>query len=126
MDCHSPRCPAHDPHLLRDVPLRHRTPGAVGAALALAGFVAEVLADEVHAHPAGVHALIRLAALVSRNPAAAAGVLDRTGRLVPGMDADLVVLDEQDRVVRTLVEGRTVYDAADSDRNPSQGDRGSP
>lgn len=163
-------------------PLRHRTPGAVGAALALTGFGAEVIADEVHVHPAAVHALIRargagevvlvtdairftgtttsdgrlqdrpvavrdgavrfddgqlvgsvltmdaalrnvlritgrpleeLWPLVSRNPAAAAGVLDRTGRLEPGLDADLVVLDEHHRVMRTLVGGRTVYDAAD-------------
>lgn len=165
-------------------PLRHRTPGAVGAALALAGFGAEVIADEVHVHPAAVHALIRargadevvlvtdairptgtttsdgrlqgrpiavrdgavrfndgqlvgsvltmdlalrnvlritgrplteLWPLVSRNPAAAAGVADRTGRLAPGLDADLVVLDEQHRVLHTLVEGRTVYDAAGGD-----------
>ncbi len=164
-------------------PLRHRTPGAVGAALALAGFGAEVIADEVHVHPAAVHALIRargadevvlvtdairptgtttsegrlqgravsvrdgavrfddgqlvgsvltmdlalrnvlrftgrplteLWPLVSRNPAAAAGVAHRTGRLQPGLDADLVVLDEQHHVVRTLVGGRTVYDAADT------------
>lgn len=163
-------------------PLQHRTPGAVGAALALAGFGAEVIADEVHVHPAAVHALIRARGtdevvlvtdairptgtttsagrlqdrpvevrdgavrfgdgqlvgsvltmdralrnvmritgrpltemwpLVSRNPAAAAGVLDRTGRLAVGLDADLVVLDEQHRVVRTLVGGRTVFDAAD-------------
>jgi N-acetylglucosamine-6-phosphate deacetylase len=173
-------------------PLQHRTPGAVGAALALAGFGAEVIADEVHVHPAAVLALVRargadevvlvtdairptgtttsdgrlqgrpiavrdgavrfddgrlvgsvltmdlalrnvlritgrplaeLWPLVSRNPAAAAGVGDRTGRLALGMDADLVVLDEQHRVVRTVVQGRTVYDAAelDPDMSPAGG-----
>jgi N-acetylglucosamine-6-phosphate deacetylase len=165
-------------------PLRHRAPGAVGAALALSGFGAEVIADEVHVHPAAVRALIRargvdevvlvtdairptgtttsdgrlqgrpvavrdgavrfddgqlvgsvltmdlalrnvlqitgrplaeLWPVVSRNPAAAAGIAHRTGRLAPGLDADLVVLDEQHRVVRTLVQGRTEYDAADPD-----------
>jgi N-acetylglucosamine-6-phosphate deacetylase len=40
-------------------PLRHRAPGAVGAALALPGFQAEVIADEVHVHPAAVQALVR-------------------------------------------------------------------
>lgn len=169
-------------------PLRHRTPGAVGAALALSGFGAEVIADEVHVHPAAVHALIRargadevvlvtdairptgtttsagrlqgrpvavrdgavrfddgqlvgsvltmdlalrnvlritgrplaeLWPLVSRNPAASAGVADRTGRLAPGLDADVVVLGEQHRVLRTLVGGRTVYDAADGNLDPS-------
>jgi N-acetylglucosamine-6-phosphate deacetylase len=168
-------------------PLRHRAPGAVGAALALSGFGAEVIADEVHVHPAAVHALVRargadevvlvtdairptgtstadgrlqgrpvavrdgavrfengqlvgsvltmdlalrnvlritgrplaeLWPVASRNPASAAGVADRTGRLAPGLDADLVVLDEQHRVVRTVVEGRTVYDAADHDLSP--------
>jgi N-acetylglucosamine-6-phosphate deacetylase len=40
-------------------PLDHRRPGAVGAALALPGFRAEVIADEVHVHPAAVNALLR-------------------------------------------------------------------
>jgi N-acetylglucosamine-6-phosphate deacetylase len=170
-------------------PLRHRAPGAVGAALALAGFNAEVIADEVHVHPAAVQALVRargadevvlvtdairptgtttsrgrlqgrpvavrdgavrfddgqlvgsvltmdralrnvmrftgqplseLWPLVSRNPAAAAGVADRTGRIDVGLDADLVVLDDEHRVVRTLVAGRTVHEV-----NPPPGaDRG--
>jgi N-acetylglucosamine-6-phosphate deacetylase len=161
-------------------PLHHRAPGAVGAALALAGFNAEVIADEVHVHPAAVHALVRargadevvlvtdavrltgtpdavsemqgrriavrdgamrfddghlvgsvltmdtalrnvlritgrplteLWPMVSRNPAAAAGIGERTGRLEVGLDADLVVLDEDLCVVRTVVGGRTVFEA---------------
>jgi N-acetylglucosamine-6-phosphate deacetylase len=164
-------------------PLRHRAPGAVGAALALPGFQAEVIADEVHVHPAAVRALLRargidevvlvtdairptgtstvggqlqgravavrdgavrfddgqlvgsvltmdlalrnvlrlsglplseLWPVVSRNPAFSAGVADRKGRLAVGMDADLVVLDEDHQVVRTVVEGRTVHTAGDS------------
>jgi len=163
-------------------PLNHRAPGAVGAALALAGFAAELIADEVHVHPAAMNALVRargadevvlvtdsvrptgtgtdfvgeqqgrrieirdgamrlddgtlvgsvltmdvalrnvlritgrplteLWPMVSRNPAAAAGIGDRTGRLEAGLDADLVVLDDELRVIRTLVRGRTVFEAA--------------
>ncbi len=154
----------------------------MGAALALPGFQAEVIADEVHVHPAAVQALLRargvdevvlvtdairptgstttagrlqgrpvavrdgavrfddgqlvgsvltmdqalrnvlrltgrpleeLWPLVSRNPAAAAGVADRKGRLEAGMDADLVVLDESCAVIATVVEGRTVHRATD-------------
>jgi N-acetylglucosamine-6-phosphate deacetylase len=162
-------------------PLNHRAPGAVGAALALAGFRAELIADEVHVHPAALHAVVRargvdevvlvtdavrptgipdwaggelqgrrvsvshgamrledgtlagsvltmdralgnllritgrpltdLWPLVSRNPAVSAGIGDRTGRLEAGLDADLVVLDEQLCVVRTVVGGRTVFEA---------------
>jgi N-acetylglucosamine-6-phosphate deacetylase len=168
-------------------PLRHRAPGAVGAALALSGFQAEVIADEVHVHPAAMQALLRargldevvlvtdairptgtttttgllqgrpvsvrdgavryddgrlvgsvltmdralrtirrvsglpleaLWPLVSRNPAASAGVADHKGRLDVGFDADLVVLDEECRVVRTIVEGRTVHPAPDPRPRP--------
>ena len=167
--------------------LDHRRPGAVGAALALPGFRAEVIADGVHVHPVAVQALLRargvdevvlvtdalrptgstggelqlggrtarvrdgavrfadgqlvgsvltmdvalrnvrelsgrsleqLWPLVSRNPAAAAGVGDRKGALDVGMDADLVVLDEDVRVVLTIVEGQRVHDvtAQEEDR----------
>ena len=161
-------------------PLQHRAPGAVGAALALPGFQAEVIADEAHVHPAAVHALVRargadevvlvtdavrptcttvsegelqgrhiavrdgamrfddgqlvgsvltmdlalrnvlritgrplteLWPMVSRNAASAAGIGERTGRLEVGLDADLVVLDEELSVVRTVVAGRTVFEA---------------
>lgn len=165
-------------------PLNHRAPGAVGAALALAGFAAELIADEVHVHPAAMNALVRargadevvlvtdavrptgtatefvgeqqgrriairdgamrlddgtlvgsvltmdvalrnvlrvtgrsiteLWPMVSRNAAVSAGIGDRTGRVEVGLDADLVVLDEELRVLRTLVGGRTVFEA-DSD-----------
>jgi N-acetylglucosamine-6-phosphate deacetylase len=162
-------------------PLNHRAPGAVGAALALAGFAAELIADEVHVHPAAMNALVRargadevvlvtdsvrptgtaggfvgeqqgrrieirdgamrlddgtlvgsvltmdvalrnvlrvtgrplteLWPMVSRNAAVSAGIGDRTGRLEAGLDADLVVLDEELCVVRTIVGGRTVFEA---------------
>ncbi len=38
--------------------------------------------------------------------------LERKGRIAPGADADLVLLDEQLRVGKTWVEGELVYDAA--------------
>ncbi|WP_432521006.1 N-acetylglucosamine-6-phosphate deacetylase [Kineococcus sp. SYSU DK006] len=40
-------------------PFSARVPGAVGAALALPGFDAEVIADDVHVHPGAVRALVR-------------------------------------------------------------------
>jgi len=162
-------------------PLNHRAPGAVGAALALAGFAAELIADEVHVHPAAMNALVRargadevvlvtdavrptgtgsdfvgeqqgrrieirdgamrmddgtlvgsvltmdvalrnvlratgrplteLWPIAGRNAAASAGIGDRTGRLEVGLDADLVVLDDELAVRRTLVGGRTVFEA---------------
>ena len=162
-------------------PLNHRAPGAVGAALALAGFAAELIADEVHVHPAAMNALVRargadevvlvtdavrptgtgsdfvgeqqgrrieirdgamrmddgtlvgsvltmdvalrnvlratgrplteLWPIAGRNAAASAGIGDRTGRLEVGLDADLVVLDDELTVRRTLVGGRTVFEA---------------
>jgi N-acetylglucosamine-6-phosphate deacetylase len=59
--------------------------------------------------------LTELWPIVSRNAAVSAGIGHRTGRLEVGLDADLVVLDEELSVVATLVGGRTVFDATDSD-----------
>jgi N-acetylglucosamine-6-phosphate deacetylase len=42
-------------------------------------------------------------------PAAVLGIGDRTGRLAPGRDADLVLLDEGFRVTAVLVRGRVVH-----------------
>ena len=42
-------------------------------------------------------------------PAHIAGIAARKGRVVPGVDADLVALDEQGFVQRTWVRGRLVY-----------------
>lgn len=47
--------------------------------------------------------------MASANPAKVIGIDTRKGTLREGMDADLVVLDEQLRVRLTLVEGKTVY-----------------
>lgn len=51
-------------------------------------------------------AAVRLAAT---NPARVAGLGDRKGRLNPGYDADVVALDDQFRVLLTMVEGRVAY-----------------
>lgn len=49
----------------------------------------------------------------SENPARVAGVGDRKGRLLPGYDADLVVLDEHLDVRLTAVEGEIAYRGED-------------
>jgi N-acetylglucosamine-6-phosphate deacetylase len=36
--------------------------------------------------------------------------LDRKGRIAPGCDADLVILDESVQVERTIVAGKSVYE----------------
>jgi N-acetylglucosamine-6-phosphate deacetylase len=49
---------------------------------------------------------IRMATLT---PATSAGINRRKGRIAPGMDADLVVLDEQGDVRQTWVRGQLAY-----------------
>lgn len=46
---------------------------------------------------------------VSENPAKMLGIFDKKGSLLPGKDADLVVLDEALNVVLTMVSGKVVY-----------------
>lgn len=52
--------------------------------------------------------LAHAARLMTRNPARLMGWSDR-GRIACGCAADLTFLDEHDEVVRTMVEGRTVF-----------------
>lgn len=71
-------------------------------------------------HPAAILPAIRILAendpdglagaarLANVNPARALGLTDR-GSIAPGMRADLVMVDPQDRVTLTLVAGETVY-----------------
>jgi N-acetylglucosamine-6-phosphate deacetylase len=53
--------------------------------------------------------------MASLNPARVIGVDEKKGSLEPGKDADLVVVDEDVSVYRTLVKGREVYRSAQSD-----------
>ena len=50
--------------------------------------------------------------LLTENPADLLKMGNRKGRIRPGWDADLVVLDEDLTVIRTLVGGRTVFEKA--------------
>jgi N-acetylglucosamine-6-phosphate deacetylase len=155
--------------------LHHREPGALGAVMVNPAVYAQLIADNVHVHPAAMLALYkckgpdkvalitdameatglgdgdftlgtydvfvrdgvaRLAGgalagstltmdaalrnmiaatgcsladasrMASATPAAAIGVADRKGRIAPGYDADLVILDHDLRVTRTIVAGR--------------------
>jgi N-acetylglucosamine-6-phosphate deacetylase len=49
--------------------------------------------------------------MASVNPARLLGVADRKGALVAGMDADLVILDDDLCACATMVEGRWVSEA---------------
>jgi N-acetylglucosamine-6-phosphate deacetylase len=46
--------------------------------------------------------------MASGNPAKQLGIADRTGRIAPGLQADLVWTDERFAVRQTWVKGRTV------------------
>ncbi len=47
--------------------------------------------------------------MASRTPAEITGVAERKGRVAPGMDADLIALDERGFVRRAWMRGRPVY-----------------
>jgi N-acetylglucosamine-6-phosphate deacetylase len=48
--------------------------------------------------------------MASATPAALLGVADRKGAITPGMDADLVVLDEELRTHMAIAGGRVVFE----------------
>ena len=54
----------------------------------------------------GLEDAVRMA---TRTPAQALG-LENKGRIAPGADADLTVLDGRGVVLQTIVAGRTVYE----------------
>ena len=58
----------------------------------------------------GLPAAIRMA---SENPAKLLGLFEKKGSLEEGKDADICVLDNRFRVVRTFVEGKMVYHPAE-------------
>ncbi|WP_114750423.1 N-acetylglucosamine-6-phosphate deacetylase [Pleomorphovibrio marinus] len=53
--------------------------------------------------------LLEAVKMASRTPARITGVGHRKGSLLPGMDADLVVFDENIQVCATFIEGKQVY-----------------
>ena len=48
--------------------------------------------------------------LVSKNPATLLGIEDQKGEIAVGKDADIVLLDEDYTVSRTIVQGKTMYE----------------
>jgi N-acetylglucosamine-6-phosphate deacetylase len=169
----------HMTHTFNAMPaLHHRRPGPIAAAMTMPELLAELIADNVHVHPAVLAAMLRakgpegivlvtdalrptglpggtftiggrpvrvldgavrlsdgtLAGSVltmdqalhnlmratgrsmvelwptaSRNGALAAGVAETKGDIAPGMDADLVVVDDDVCVKLTVVQGRVAY-----------------
>lgn len=51
-------------------------------------------------------------AMASANPAAAVGIADTKGALEPGKDADIAIFDQEFETQKTIIGGKTVYDAA--------------
>ena len=49
--------------------------------------------------------------MASLNPATAIKVADRIGSLEAGKDADIIIVDDDINVQRTIKKGRTIYDA---------------
>ena len=60
--------------------------------------------------PVDVPQAVRMA---STNPAQVLGLDDRKGKIQPGYDADMVLLDDQLRVVQTWIGGRSCYGGND-------------
>ena len=59
---------------------------------------------------ADVMPLSETLALVTVNPATRLGVSNNKGQVVPGADADLVVLDDEFRVDKVISRGRLLVD----------------
>ena len=49
--------------------------------------------------------------MASLNPATAIGCQDRIGSIEVGKDADIIIVDENVNVIRTIKKGRTIYEA---------------
>lgn len=98
--------------------------GMMDATTAIAGDLCTILASDYY-YPSQLAAAFKLVAaghatlgsawaLISKNPAASAGLHDR-GELAPGKRADILLVDAEDgvmaRVSRVFVAGRPVYGA---------------
>jgi N-acetylglucosamine-6-phosphate deacetylase len=75
----------------------------------LAGSVATFDAVARRGHELAGGDLVALAALTSGNAARAMACAGHTGTIQVGLDADLVLLDEQRAVLATMVRGQLVY-----------------
>lgn len=53
--------------------------------------------------------MVEASLMASTNPAESIGIGHKKGKIRVGMDADIVVLDQGLKVIRTVVEGRTVF-----------------
>lgn len=66
-----------------------------------------------HVHKVLELSLIELSKMASLNPARNIGVSDTKGSIAVGKDADLVILDENLNVIKTIVKGKVVYEGQD-------------
>jgi N-acetylglucosamine-6-phosphate deacetylase len=62
---------------------------------------------------------------VTAHPAKLLGIEDRNGSLMPGCDADLVVLNHNGKVYQTWKFGKLVYDVDERDRSKTETKRAS-
>jgi N-acetylglucosamine-6-phosphate deacetylase len=54
--------------------------------------------------------LVEAVRMMTATPARMIGVCDRKGALVAGMDADIILFDDQIEVGLTMIGGRVVYE----------------
>lgn len=100
--------------------------GMLNAADAVRDGLCSILASDYY-YPAPLHAAFKLVAdgivslpeawaLISQNPADAAGLQDR-GQIKPGMRADIIIVDasltEAPRVIAAFCDGKKVYDVTE-------------
>jgi N-acetylglucosamine-6-phosphate deacetylase len=64
--------------------------------------------------------LLEAVQMITATPAAIMGIANKKGRLVEGMDADIILFDEDINVQTTIVEGRVVYDKVRDENNATK------
>lgn len=53
--------------------------------------------------------LLNAVRMITKTPASILGIADRKGALVPGMDADIVIFDDNINIEHTIVGGKIIY-----------------